>query len=469
MASDQPLQDVVIIGGGPAGSTAATLLSKKGLRVTLLEKEKFPRDHVGESLLPFCYKIFEELGLLSKMKTSFVRKPGVRFVDIDGQHGTSWCFNRVIHDESYLSFQVSRGEFDKLLLDNSRDNGAQVYEETRVQSVELQRPDGTVEVRAVGPNNEEMVLNARFLLDASGRNAFLATRNGWRKSLEGLDRTALWTHWHGATLQGGLEEGMSLIVYLGGEKKGWIWVFPLGKDWLTVGVVLENKYIREQKSLLSAQHEDWQQALYEQELLTSPFVEKLIAGAQPEPLLRVEGNYSYSMPKELKFGANYALVGDASTFIDPIFSSGIFLSMNGSRLVSEAIHQKLTNSNGSGDDPLVAAYGKINGAYNIVHNLIRLFYNPHSVTFAAASGVVGENHTKHEDAMAAGHYLLAGDFFDRHEEYMEFIEYLQSPSLFEKFKYTIIDRKEFHAETCGASPQEVFSSTLDEQKIEEVI
>ena len=108
--------DVIVIGGGPAGSTAATWLSRLGHKVLLLEREKFPREHVGESLLPFCYSLLEDLGVVDELKTNFVRKPGVRFIDRDGKISTTWCFNHVIQNETYLSFQVIRGEFDHILL-----------------------------------------------------------------------------------------------------------------------------------------------------------------------------------------------------------------------------------------------------------------------------------------------------------------------------------------------------------------
>lgn len=463
MTSANSIQDVVIIGGGPAGSTAATLLQQNGHQVTLLEKDKFPREHVGESLLPFCYDIFKQLGVLDQMVSRFVRKPGVRFVDADGIRATSWCFNHVIHDESYLSFQVTRSEFDTMLLDNARTHGATVYEETRVQEVDLGGPDGTAVVTAVGPEGETQTYHARFVLDASGRNAFIATKNGWRQRFEGLDRTALWTHWEHVNMLGGLEEGLSIIVYLGGDKKGWIWIFPLDTDRLTIGVVLNNQHIREQKSVLEkAGAEDWTLDLYIQELMESPFVQQVLAGARWTSPLKVEGDYSYYVNKESKYGRNYAMVGDASTFIDPIFSSGIFLSMNGSRLVSEAIHAKLTDGDDAGEAAMTAAYKKINGAYGLVHNLIRLYYNPHATNFAEAGSFVSSDHLQHENAMAAGHYLLAGDFFDRYEEYGKFFDLLENPKHFEKFKHTIIDRKEYQVSTCDTDPRIVFPTLHEE-------
>jgi flavin-dependent dehydrogenase len=466
MKSAIGVDDVLIIGGGPAGSTAATFLSMKGHRVTLFEKEKFPREHVGESLLPFCYGIFEQLGVLEQMKSCFVRKPGVRFVDIEGKRSTSWCFNHVIHDPSFLSFQVTRSTFDQLLLDNSRKNGAIVHEETRVQDFDFDTPDGLVRLAAVGPDGAKQEYQGRFLIDASGRNGVVATRKGWRQKFEDLDRTAFWTHYRGANFLGGLEEGLSMIVYLGGEKKGWIWIFPLDTDRLTVGVVVNNEYIRQQKALFQQNGTtDWAMALFEHEMALSPFVTKILDGAQIVEPLRVEGDYSYFIDQEKKHGRNYALIGDASTFIDPIFSSGIFLSMNGSRLVSEAIHQKLTAGEERGREAFAAAYGKINGAYGLVHRLIRLFYNPHAVSFAEAGLLGHSEHVKHENAMAAGHFLLAGDFFDRHEQYHEFMDLLEQPSLFNNFKHNVISREQFQASSCGVSPEDVFPSLASKVQI----
>jgi flavin-dependent dehydrogenase len=463
MKSSDEILDVVVIGGGPAGSTTASFLSMNGRRVTLLEKEKFPRDHVGESLLPFCYGLFQKLGVLDQMTKLFVRKPGVRFVSIDGERSTSWCFSRVIHDPSFLSFQVTRSIFDQLLLENSRRLGAEVIEETKVQEVDLNCSDGTVLVTATGPQGETQNYRAKFLVDASGRNAFVATRNGWRKKFEELDRTAFWTHWEGGNVSGGLEEGLSLIVYLGGEKKGWIWIFPLSEDRLTVGVVMNNKYIREKKAeFRSAGIEDWSLQLFTDEMSLSPFVTNILQGGSMAGPLRVEGDYSYYVEKENKFGKNYALIGDASTFIDPIFSSGIFLSMNGGRLVAEAIHQMLSSNMENGREPFEAAYSKINGAYGLVHRLIRLFYNPHSISFAEASILSKGEHVNHENAMAAGHYLLAGDFFDRHEVYHEFMDLLQSPAVFDIYKHMVIDRDNFRDGSCGMKSVDVYPSMSGE-------
>jgi hypothetical protein len=452
------LQDVSLSGGGPAGATSASFLSMWGHKVTLFEKEKFPRDHVGESLLPFCYKLFRELGLLDQMKASFVRKPGVRFIDSDGKQFTTWCFNRVIPDESFLSFQVNRSDFDKLQLDHARKNGATVFEESRVDDVQLDNPDGTVTVQAVDSNGDRKSLQARFLLDCSGRGTFIASRKGLKKKFEELDRTALWTHYSGAPLMGGLEEGLSLIVYLGGEKKGWLWVFPLGPNRLTVGVVLNNSYIRMEKAKFEQQGiKDWQMALYQQELGYSSFVKELLASAHIIQPLVIEGDYSYYT--ETKYGPNYAMIGDAAQFIDPIFSSGIYLAMNSSRLVSNAVHQKLIGAIGS-DDGFKAAYTKIEGAYKMVFKLIKFFYSANTINFAQMSSAKDEIHKQHENAMAVGHFLLAGDFFDRYDEYGKIIDLLYNPVLLRRYQKLVLNRTTLQDTSCNRTIEEAFHQLL---------
>jgi len=457
------MNDVIVIGGGPAGSTAAARLASLGHDVLLFEREKFPREHVGESLLPFCYRLFLELGVVDRLKQMFVRKPGVRFIDRDGVQSTFWCFKHVLQDPSYLSFQVIRSEFDDMLLRNAERLGAVVREETRVVAVDLTSAPDRVGVTSVDGSGREETRAARFLVDASGRDAFVGAMNGWRKPREELDRTSLWSHWDGVVLRHGLEQGLSLIIYMGQEKRGWIWVFPLGPDRVTAGFVAQNSYIRSERKRLQEQGStDWKQDLLMQELLMSGVVKELLDGTRLLMPVLVNGDYSYEVRNH--HGSNYCMVGDARGFIDPIFSSGVFLSMKSAFLVAPAIDAQLRGAATPGDNPgLATAYTHITGAYNFVHRMIRMFYNPHSVTWAAV-GAEGEAHKAHESALAAGHYMLSGDFFENYEKYDKFFELLEDPKNFHRYRHLVIERPELNRPDCATRPDEIFGDMLAEDR-----
>jgi flavin-dependent dehydrogenase len=247
-------------------------------------------------------------------------------------------------------------------------------------------------------------------------------------------------------MAGGLEEGLSLIIYMGEEKKGWIWVFPLTPTRITAGVVMQNSYIREQRRALQGRgSKDWKEDLCLQELELAPFVRSLIEGRKRVLPIMVNGNYSYEVSNH--YGPNYAMVGDARGFIDPIFSSGVFLSMKASYLVSGAIRRKLAGGNGQADQAMADAYRQITGAYGFVHRMIRLFYNPHAVTWAEV-GTEGEAHRAHESAMAVGHYMLAGDFFENHERYSKFFTLLEDPRHFRRYVRGVVQRDHFQQASC---------------------
>ena len=450
--------DVIVIGGGPAGSSAAAWLARSGHDVILFEREKFPREHVGESLLPFCYTLLDDLGVLPELKTNFVRKPGVRFIDRDGKVSTTWCFDHVIKDETYLSFQVIRGEFDHILLKNAARKGATVMEETSVIEADVTSAPDRVTVTVADSAGQRTVHEARFLIDASGREAFVGAKNGWRQPRAELDRTAIWSHWGDVELSGGLEEGLSIIIYMGEEQKGWIWVFPLGEHRITAGFVAQNSYLRDQQRKLKASgSKDWKTDLCLQELTRSEFVRGLLKGSRMLIPMQTNGNYSYEVKNH--FGSNYGMVGDARGFIDPIFSSGVFLSIKSSSLVVRALETCLSDPTKDPTVELGEAYRKISGAYNFVHRMIRLFYNPHSLTWAQA-GADGERHKDHESAMAAGHYMLSGDFFENYDKFDGFFQVLENPDNFRRYKKLVIDRDDFVRPSCSSKWEEVFRDMI---------
>ncbi len=424
--------DTIVIGGGPAGSTMATYLARAGREVLVLEKEKFPREHIGESMLPFCYDLFEDLGVLPDMKANFTRKPGVTFANIDGSQSSHWCFNRVIKGPQSLSFHARRAEFDDLLLRNSRREGATVLEETRVTAVDLGQPGDLATVTAESAGGHHRVFQARFVVDASGQDAFLPRQLGSQRPFPRLNvRLALSSHWKNASLDDSLANGNIKIVHLGGEKLGWIWMIPLRDNRLSIGLALNMSYAQAQRKSLQAVHgiRHWQQALYLQELRSSPLVQGIVQDAEMYWDVVSNGDFSYFA--EQKYGPNFAMVGDAAAFLDPIFSSGIYLGMSAAKMVAGAIDASLR----TGDHSLLKqAYDNLAGGYRVVEELICTFYEPDAIALSDLSDNSPFSYEKFESAYSILHLLLAGDFFTDHERYLKAIQALRSRSMIDKFK-----------------------------------
>ncbi len=333
-------------------------------------------------------------------------------------------------------------------------------EGVRAIAADLAADGGGVEVQAAGSGGNEHRYRARFLVDASGRDTFLATRMRTKTPHPRLDRTALSTHWSGAKYAGGIEEGLLQIVYLGGDKKGWIWAIPIGTDRVSVGVVFDHDFLRSERARLGRNGGgDWLARLYRQELFSSPYVAEVLAEATPIQPLMVNGDYSYSVSS--KFGPTHAMVGDASAFIDPIFASGVFLSMNSGRLVADALDTIL--STGDGHGAMASAFASIDGAYALVDKAIRMFYEPVAINFAQAGHAAELMHRYHENAMAVGHFLLAGDFFEHHERYYRFLDLLADPQLLRLYRSSVIERPEFLASTCDVSRQAIFAHAAPDQ------
>src|SRR5581483_1013526 len=234
--------DVLINGAGPAGSTAAALLAEMGHRVLVLEREKFPRYHIGESLLPFTYQPLQRLGLIGKMqKSAFVEKYSVQFVSPSGRASLPfYFFDRYDRETIAQTWQVLRSEFDQMLLDNAREKGAEVKEETTV--LELLKEGGRVAgARAQTKGGAITEYRAAITLDCSGKEAFSSVRNNWRVKDPYLNKIAVWTYYQGAKRDEGVDEGATTVAYV--PEKGWFWYIPQHNDMVSVGVVAEGKYL----------------------------------------------------------------------------------------------------------------------------------------------------------------------------------------------------------------------------------
>ena len=452
------LYDVIIIGGGPSGSTSATLLAQKGLSVLLLEKESFPREHVGESLIPISYDLLNRQGLIEGMRKISTRKPGVSFEANDGINRSLWCFKSVIKDESYLAFHVIRSAFDKLLLDNSKDKGAEVREQYMVKNVNLDRADKIVEVLATNAEGKEEKFESKFIIDASGQSTFLGRKLGVKKSYTDLDRVATWSHWTNNEYDNSLNEGVIKIIYLGGEKKGWLWVIPVSKDHLSIGVVVNNDHVKEKKKKFK-DSEDWKKDFYLEELAESYLYKTVLKNAKMEHKVAMAGDYSYYCEK--KYGDNYALVGDAGAFLDPIFSSGIYVGMHSAELVADALYEKLRSENGVKE--MMKAYTKIDGAVKLLEKFIRLFYTPEALNFSTIGTPEGLlMFKKYEGAYAIFHYLLAGDFFNNYEKYSEFIDVIRDERALAKFENLIDHAHSAMPQSCGEEFEKMYGEMTHE-------
>lgn len=444
--------DVAIIGGGPGGSSSATYLTQLGYKVVVFEKAKFPRDHVGESLIPYCYYKMKQMGVIDDALKFATKKPGVHFVDRDNKRQSVWCFDKVIDDGAQISFHTLRAPFDKALLDNAKRLGATVLEEHQVKDADLSNPEA-VKVRVADSMGIETTYAARFLIDASGQGAFLARKMNALQPYEGLDRVALFSHWLDTEYDPALSGGLIKIVYLGGEKKGWMWVIPVGRNHLSIGVTLNNSYVKEQKKKFNSP--DWKEQLYRQEVNEGINLRSILKNARVEHEVQMLGDYSYHVDK--KFGSNYAMVGDAGAFLDPIFSSGIYVAMETAERMSKCIDIKFREGNEAGHKAFENNFVDIDGGYKLIEKFVRLFYDPQLLNFSHL-GTGDDGYNKFLNAYEIFHYLLAGDFFSDYKKYTDFIDDLNKERNFNRFiNYVKSRANEFpDSDFCRYSFKEIY-------------
>ncbi len=429
---EETLYDVAVIGGGPGGSSFATYARQKGLSVILFEKEKFPRDHVGESLIPYTYYKMQELGVLDEVRKFATYKPGVNFVDIDGSRESTWCFGKVLKDDSHLTFHTVRSIFDDCLLKNSVKHGAEVYEEHTAKEVILDDPSGNVILRVQNKEGISKTVKAKFFIDASGQGSFLASKFKTKTGYRDLDRVAFFNHWLDTTYDQSLIQGLIKIVYLGGMKKGWIWVIPVGRNHLSIGVTLSNDYVKEQKAKILAEGiTDWSKELYQRELSYAVALQPIIKGARMEHKTVVQGDYSFYSDK--KFGKNWAMVGDSGAFLDPIFSSGIYVAMETACKVADCVNTTLKVGQEEGQKQFEKEFQIINDGYALIEKFVRLFYDPNTLNFAHVDPQSKISYDKFLYAYNIFHYLLAGDFFLNSKKYSDFLDTIYDERTYKRF------------------------------------
>ncbi len=307
--------DVLVIGGGPAGSTAAALLAERGYRVTLLEKAHHPRFHIGESLLPANLPLLEKLGVADAVRVIGMEKWGAEFVSPWHDHKQTFEFAEAMDKSMPMAYQVRRSEFDEILIRNASHKNARVVEGCQVLEVDFLSDNTSALARACHENGTIESVRARFVLDASGRDTFLGNRFKAKQRDKKHNSAAIYAHFSGGERQPGKAAGNITIFWF---EHGWFWYIPLAGGTTSVGAVIWPYYLktRNKKSL--------EQFFQETIALCVPLSERL-QHAQLASMVEATGNFSYVCNHT--HGRNYLLLGDAYTFIDPVFSTGVMLAM----------------------------------------------------------------------------------------------------------------------------------------------
>jgi len=325
--ASQTKWDAIVIGGGPAGSTAATTLAQSGRKVLVLEKEQFPRFHIGESLLPYNRRIFDDLGVWGKVSSvGFPTKRAAQFIMGNGSRGNRLNFSKGSFTEYPEAMQVERSEFDQILLNHSREAGAEVREQSQVLEHRVEADRVTIKYRAA--DGSEIEESAPYLIDASGLGNFTANRDSLRHFYKTHKKLAIFGHFEGVDMPTGEQEGDILIIR---REASWFWMIPLRSGKTSVGLVIDAADFKATGKT--------PQEVFDDAVKTTQVVSKRFPAAAMLGKLHVIVDFSYK--NERLVSPRLIRVGDASGFIDPMFSSGILLAMESAQQGARAIHQAL--------------------------------------------------------------------------------------------------------------------------------
>jgi len=320
----EAIYDVAIIGGGPAGSCAATLLARAGRRVIVCEREKFPRFHIGESLLPVSMKTFTRLGVHEKfVRAGFLKKYGGEMTSACCDEGVKFYFKDGYRSQTESSYQVPRAEFDKVLLDHAGENGAAVREQTLVRAVEF-FPD-RVELQLQSKSAAPGKIAARYVIDASGRHSVLGNHFKLKETYAHLQKISIFAHYEGVDLEEGRDASLTRQVRAADR---WFWYIPLPNDRSSIGVVLDTALYKQARKS--------PEQFLEESLAAQPFLARRMTRARRVTPAYASADFSYRLSRLT--GDRWLLAGDAAGFIDPVFSSGVFLALLAGEEAADILH-----------------------------------------------------------------------------------------------------------------------------------
>ena len=395
--------DCIVIGGGPAGATAGTVLAQHGRRVAILEREAFPRYHIGESLMPYTWFTFERLGVLDWFEQAACpKKYSVQFVSTTGKVSQPFYFFETIEHPCSTTWQVRRSDFDRMLLDNARAKGADVRQGTTVREL-LWDGDRATGVRADVAGGGSQTLCADAVIDASGRDTFLSSKLGWKRRDPDLTKISIFTYYRGAKRDPGLDEGATTVAYI--PEKGWFWYIPLADDVVSVGVVAEADYLyRDMRD---------PEAIFAREADGCIWIaDHLSTGTRIEPV-RVTGEFSYRA--EAIGGNGFCLAGDAFSFLDPVFSTGVFMALKSGEMAADAVHRGL-DAGGVTAETFVAYERDMRWALDQFRQLVLSFYNQ-TFSFRDFIRAHPDLHPRLVDALVGNVFADLGPLFEALREF----------------------------------------------------
>ena len=333
--------DVMVVGGGPGGAATAAFLAMAGVETVLVEKDRHPRFHIGESLLPHSMSILEELGVLDRVDKIGVFKGGAEFVNHDGTHDAVFKFSRALLPGPSHAYQVRRSEFDHLLFERAGECGAVTLEETEAKILSFEE-DAAV-VRTVSADGEETDWQTRFLVDASGRSTLTSKMLEQKRPDPRNTSAAIFGHFRGVPRHEG-ERGGNIRIHL--TNPGWMWQIPLRDDVTSIGFVAPGEYLKNRTGTI--------EQVFNQHCARHSHINELVSSAERDGPLRATGNFSYRATDAT--GPRHIKVGDAYGFIDPVFSTGVHLALNSAREAAQTIRRCLKNANRR--TSLLAAYDR---------------------------------------------------------------------------------------------------------------
>jgi flavin-dependent dehydrogenase len=357
--------DVIVMGGGPAGSSVAGILAREGRQVILFEKEIFPRHHIGESLMTDTYWTFRRLGLLEKLKESpFVRKYSVQFANPAGKESRPFYFFEAVHHESAVTWQVTRAQFDHLLINHAAEQGAVVHQGVQVKQV-LFEGDRAVGVEVEMQDGSREKFYANVVVDATGQTAMLSNKFRWRVRDPKLKKAVLYSYFKGAHREPDLNGGATLVLRTEHGSGGWFWYIPLENDITSVGIVANPEY------LLKGRGQDLAKIYQEEIDKCEPCRKRVAEGTRVDKIYSI---LDYSYRSRHNAGNGFIIIGDAYGFLDPIYSSGVLLALKMAELAADAIHDAFNH-----DDFSAARLGqyqqKLDRGIESMRKLVYAFYN----------------------------------------------------------------------------------------------